>query len=87
MFIWWCCRTQLPDGSLCVSDVECVHFCGAGVCSPCRDSSHCSPSEYCAYTLLPVVQNECQDYCGAPCLLSDQCGGNCGTCSWFFTCQ
>jgi len=81
------CRTKLPTGSLCVLDRECLDHCGGGVCSVCTEDTHCGDADYCTYKYLPGIEKECSGYCGGFCLLSSQCGGECGTCGWSFTCQ
>jgi len=82
------CRTNLPDGSVCLLDKECLNHCGSGgVCSECTEDTHCDGEKYCAYKYLPAIQNECSGYCNSFCFLSAQCQGECNTCTWGFTCQ
>jgi len=81
------CRTKLPAGSLCVVNRECLQHCGGGLCSVCTEDNHCSAAKYCAYKYLPGIEKECAGFCGGLCLLSSQCGGECHTCGWSFTCQ
>ena len=67
---------------------ECLNHCGSGgVCSECTEDTHCDGESYCAYKYLPAIENECSGYCNSLCFFSAQCEGECGTCTWGFTCQ
>uniref|UniRef100_A0A0K2TKZ8 Metalloendopeptidase n=1 Tax=Lepeophtheirus salmonis TaxID=72036 RepID=A0A0K2TKZ8_LEPSM len=81
------CRTILPDGSVCFRDEDCVNSCYAGVCTSCTQDSQCPSTQYCSNKYTPLLAKSCSNYCGSLCLLSSQCGGECTTCSWAFTCQ
>ena len=82
------CRTQLPDGSLCTRNEECLHrICSGGVCSSCTQDEHCPGGQFCGNKYIPFVENVCTEYCGELCLFSAQCLGQCTTCGWGFVCE
>ena len=82
------CRTQLPDGSLCTRNEECLHrICSGGICSSCTQDEHCPEGQFCGNKYIPFVENVCTEYCGELCLFSAQCLGRCTTCGWGFVCE
>ena len=82
------CRTQLPDGSLCTRNEECLHrICSGGICSSCTQDEHCPEGKFCGNKYIPFVENVCTEYCGELCLFSAQCLGRCTTCGWGFVCE
>ena len=81
------CHTLLSDGSLCLRSSQCLNTCSMGKCAECAADEDCpAQGEFCAYKYLPLVTNKCSGFCGLFCLWDSHCGGECGECSWGFTC-